>query len=381
MLADIVSRRRLLIAGILVWSVATMACGFVHGFTEMFIARIFVGLGEAALGPCAVSMIGDLFSSARRGRPMSVYLLGGAISGGLSIVLTGAILGLPTGTFAQTPILSDLSSWRIAFVLCGSLGLGVAFLLFVMPEVKRAGVMLAGRKGLGVKPVAGYFVAHWRVFLPFYLALGSYSVGANALTGWVVPFLTRHFHLSLPFIGQRLGGLNMAMAVAGSLIAAVVLPQVIRRGGVRAKMRLAPLLPLLALPSAFVVLSPNPWTAFVLAAIPSLALPLYGSTLLGMASELVPANMRGIAVALYAFAGTMIGATLGPLFVAMLTEHLFHDPALVGWSILIVTTPSLLLAAVLMAICRRNMGRLAGGDSEIERVVSSNESGWVRQGA
>ncbi len=373
MMADVVSRRKLLIAGIVLWSGATMASGFADSFAAMFVCRIFVGLGEATLGPCAISMIGDLFPSVKRGRPMSVYVLGGALSAGLSIMITGAILGLPRAAFEGLPILQDMAQWRIAFVVCGALGLINALMLLPMPEVRRRGAILAGRTGLGVRPVARYFADHWPVFLPYYLGYSAYSAGSGSMIAWSVPFLTRHFHLELPAIGQRLGALNMALAVIGSLIAGMVLTAVIRRGGIRAKMDLAPLLPLLVLPCALLVFAPNPWVAFFLIALPTLVMPLLGATLLGTISELVPANMRGISVALYAFSGTMIGGTTGPLLVALATEHLFHDPAMVGWSILMVSAPALMLSGALLMTSRLGLKRMQGSGRELERVMAANE--------
>jgi hypothetical protein len=50
---------------------------------------------------------------------------------------------------------------------------------------------------------------------------------------------------------------------------------------------------------------------------------------------------RGVAVALYSFVMTMIGASLGPLAVAGLTERVFGSPAAVGWSMTVVGTLSL----------------------------------------
>src|ERR1700761_7365329 len=54
-LADRTSRRNLIFAGVVVWSLATICCGLSRGFGEIFASRIFVGLGEAALSPAAIS--------------------------------------------------------------------------------------------------------------------------------------------------------------------------------------------------------------------------------------------------------------------------------------------------------------------------------------
>jgi MFS family permease len=373
MIADMASRRKLLIAGILVWSVSTFLTGFAHGFGEMFVCRLFVGLGEATLGPCAISMISDLFPPSKRGRPMSLYLLGGTLSGGLSILLIGSFMGLPEATRAALPFVGGAAAWRLSFMICGLLGFINALALLAMPEVVRSGPMLTDRRGFGMAPVAGYFAKRWRLFLPLYLAVGLWTTGTGSVGAWGVTYMVRRFGADLPTIGQRLGPITMAAAVLGSLISSVVLTRVIRRGGLVGKLRLAPLLPLLALPCALLVIAPGLGGALLLAAVPIFVLPLYGSTMLSTLSDLVPANMRGIAVATYAFSGTMIGGTLGPLAVALLSDHVFHDPGSLGISMLLVTVPALVAASLLFLTCRRTMLRIAAEDHDFAATIAINQ--------
>src|SRR3546814_7421547 len=87
LMADRFSRKRLLMFGIVVWSLATMYGAEAALFGELFAARLLVGLGEAALAPCAVSTIADMFPPERRGRPISVYLLGQAIAPGIGLFI------------------------------------------------------------------------------------------------------------------------------------------------------------------------------------------------------------------------------------------------------------------------------------------------------
>ena len=53
-LADVFSRRIVIIVGVALWSAATLACGYAHSFAELFVARVFVGIGEACLAPAAM---------------------------------------------------------------------------------------------------------------------------------------------------------------------------------------------------------------------------------------------------------------------------------------------------------------------------------------
>lgn len=363
-----------MIAGISVWSIATFLSGIASGFATLFACRLFVGLGEATLGPCAVSLIADLFPPSRRARPMSVYLFGGTISGGLAIMLTGALMALSPGTRALIPVVGSFASWRLTFVICGLLGLVIAALLVAMPEIARSGARSTVRRGLGIKQATAYFATRRRLFVPLFGAVGLWTTGTASVTGWSVAYMMRRFGTDLPSIGHRLGLASMAMAVVGSLVAIIILP-IVSRHGTSAKLRLAPALPLFALPAALLALTPDLPTALLLAAVPSLALPLYGSTLLSTLADLVPADIRGVTVALYAFCGTMIGATLGPLMVALLTEHAFGDPRSVGTSIMLVAGPALLASSLLFLTCRRGLATLIDADPEFRAIVAANQLG------
>ena len=60
-MVDRFNRRNLLVVGIFIWSLMTVACGMSDNFTELFLARMGVGIGEAVLNPVAFSLICDYF--------------------------------------------------------------------------------------------------------------------------------------------------------------------------------------------------------------------------------------------------------------------------------------------------------------------------------
>ncbi|WP_260928500.1 MFS transporter [Novosphingobium sp. 9] len=92
LVTDVVSRKWLLIAGISVWSAATLATGLAENFTQMFVARLLIGTGEAVMAPCAITLIADLFPAKRRGKAMALYMFGSMIAFGLGTLLTGYVL-------------------------------------------------------------------------------------------------------------------------------------------------------------------------------------------------------------------------------------------------------------------------------------------------
>ena len=73
-LTDRFSRRWILFAGVTVWSILTAASGLSRNFTQLFVVRLGVGVGEASCAPASASLIGDLFPASRRGKALSVFM-------------------------------------------------------------------------------------------------------------------------------------------------------------------------------------------------------------------------------------------------------------------------------------------------------------------
>ena len=72
--------------------VATAAGGYVTGFVSLFVARMFVGVGEAALSPAAYSMLADYFPPERRARAMSIYTSGVYIGSATAFIVGGLVI-------------------------------------------------------------------------------------------------------------------------------------------------------------------------------------------------------------------------------------------------------------------------------------------------
>jgi len=72
---------------------------------------------------------------------------------------------------------------------------------------------------------------------------------------------------------------------------------------------------------------------------------------------LTPPSLRGRLSGLYLCCTNMVGAGLGPLIVAMLTQHVFHDRAKVGVAMAIVTPIASILGAVILASARQRYSR------------------------
>src|SRR6476469_6807874 len=114
-LADRTKRKVMIGVGLAIWSLFSGLTGFASSFWTIFFCRLMVGVGEATLGPAALSLLSDYFPTRMRATVQSIYSSGIAIGGGLA--------GFLGGWLAQA------YSWRVAFYALGFPGLLLALLV------------------------------------------------------------------------------------------------------------------------------------------------------------------------------------------------------------------------------------------------------------
>lgn len=346
MVADRVPRRGLLVVGVSVWSLATIMGGLAPSYGWLFVSRILVGLGEATLAPCALSLIGDLFPSAQRGRPISVHMLGGSLGGGLGVILVGYITGVARrGGFEFLPLAPLPAPWRLAFIMAGALGFIVVALLLTQREPPRQGGTALPALTSPTRVATRFMLNNIRVLLPFYFGFGLLGIAAWGTIAWTPSFIMRQFHLNAAEVGNTLGSATLVTAVAGALLAGFLIDSPLGRRHKTAKFELLIWVPLCYLPVTLVPFLTNRLAAISVSSLVYLLFPMMTALMLSAIADMVPNNLRGVSVSLLGLTGTLIGVVLGPLFVATVTEHVFRDPGQVGFAISLVAVPSLVLAS------------------------------------
>ena len=137
-LADRGSRRNLIVVSMTFWSVMTAACGMASSFLTLFLARIGVGVGEAGLSPAAYSMIADSFPPEKRARPLGVYAIGAILGVGLALIIGGAVVHWASSAPPVVlPVIGELKTWQLAFLVVSVPGPLLALLLLPMREPAR----------------------------------------------------------------------------------------------------------------------------------------------------------------------------------------------------------------------------------------------------
>lgn len=349
-LADRYSRRSLIAAGIAAWSLMTAVCGLAKNFTQLFLARVGVGVGEAALSPAAYSMIADMFPPEKLGRALSVYSAGAVVGGGLAFVVGGMVVqAVSQMPVVNLPVLGEMRAWQSVFLIVGLPGLLIAGLMFTVKEPLRR---LAESQGnadapLPLKQVGNYLLLHWRVYGSIFTGFTMLAVVFNALLAWTPTFLLRSYEMSVGEAGPTIGLLLLVFGTSGMIAGGWLADTLLAKGHRDAAMRTGIIAGAGVLP--FVLLA-------VLSPSLSLSLLLFAPLLFFVTSafgagvtavqQVTPNRMRGVTSAIYLFVGNLVGIGLGPTLVALVTDYVFGDEAALRYSLALVGGSCALLGIV-----------------------------------
>ena len=123
-LGDRFSRWVLVAVGVALWSLASGATGLAHTFVLLLLTRCFVGIGEAAYGPVAPTILSDLYPVSSRGRILSWFYLAIPVGSALGYTLGGGMA-------------SVFHSWRAPFYAVVVPGLLLGLWALFMRESRR----------------------------------------------------------------------------------------------------------------------------------------------------------------------------------------------------------------------------------------------------
>ena len=353
--ADLRVRKHVIIFGVTIWSVLTMYCGFARNFLNLFLARMGVGFGEAALTPAAYSMVADLFPPEKLGRAMSVFVLGGVAAGaGLSLLLGGFIIGwVETVGAINLPLLGELKAWQLVLIIVGFLSLLMVIPLALIKEPKRHGDTSAAT---GAKPVDLPFrdvlkylwdkKAFYGSFIAGISLINLYGYGAGA---WIPSYFIRVHGWDAASAGINLGLLYLFPAVVGGLASGWLSDFFYSKGH-----KTAPLMIITAAAAISTVVVPAMiYTSFmplklallVLANFLMVTLAVLLPTVMQMAT---PNRIRAQASAIYLLIGNMVGIGFGPTAIALITDFVFKDDMAVGDAIAIVGVACFFIGAIIL---------------------------------
>jgi len=327
-LADRADRRWVVALGVVIWSTMAVGCGMARSFTQLFVARMGVGVGEGVSPPAAYSLISDGVDPASRGRAFGFYSIGGAVGGGLAWILGGALLAVISAAGVQRlPLLGSMHPWQIALVVIGLAGLPLSALAFTFPKPRR--VLQEG--GLDFGATLRLVRGNAALLLPLAVFSTSQALLTSAVAAWVPAMLGRTYGLAPQQIGPVLGVILIVVAPIGLFGAGAMMDRLSRRGA-----GFVALVAALGLAGAAAILPQVP--SFHVFLLFQTVLMLFSTTYLPVTSTIVsrtmPSASIGKTMAFYLLLQGVIGAGLGPLVTALIADRVFAgDPYSLNWAI------------------------------------------------
>jgi MFS family permease len=356
-IGDIGNRRNLIAIGVTVWSLMTAGCALARSYTSLFLTRIGVGIGEAALSPAAFSMIADTFPRERLSGALSVYSMGIFIGSGIALMVGGVIVQATSTMSAVTlPILGTMSAWRLTFLVVGLPGLLIALWVLTLREPTRRGLLKRAAHESHHLSIGEVFVQirqRWGSFIGLSLGMIFQSMVVFAFTAWTPAFFQRIHHWSPRQTGQTLGLVVLVFGCLGMYLGGVLSDRWKRQGQHDAALKVTIISAagcLLFFVPAYLINDPV-WTVVLLA--PALffeAMPV-GSAFAAV-QLIFPNQVRASASALFMFLLNLGGQTLGPLLPALFNDDVFHSELALGKSLAITMAIASVGMLVIMSLTR-----------------------------
>lgn len=353
-IADRFSRPKLISIGIVFWSFATAFCGLSKNFIHLFLSRMGVGVGEAALSPAAYSMFSDMFSKEKLGRAVAVYSIGSFVGGGIAFLVGGYVISLLKDmTLISVPVLGMLKSWQVAFILVGLPGLfiGLLFILTVK-DPKRKGQRLNAQgqvEKVSFTETFKFISKHRKTFTCHYLGFTFYAMALFCLTSWTPAFYMRKFGLTPTEAGYMLGTILLVANTLGVFSSGWLNDWFIKKGRKDSPMITGVIgivglfIPIIAFTQVSQL-----WLSVVLL-IPAMFFASFPMPISTTAMQmLAPNQIRAQISAIFLLISNLIALGIGTTLVALITDKVFGNPLMVGMSVSIVGSISCILSFILL---------------------------------
>ena len=385
-LADRFSRVWIMTGALAVWSGFTALCGVAGSFTQLFLFRMGVGVGEAGGVAPAYSLVADYFPPNQRARALAAFAF-----------------GIPLGTAAGTLVgglLAAAYGWQTAFIVVGVLGLLVAPLLrLTVKDPVRGGTdvvrapaadpavaaaplndgrlgkrVAQGLLGLSAGLVVLAVLAHFKVIqasalvlvfagllagviggslmiarvaatavMPkpsfWLLALGaaSSSVCGYGVAGWLPLFFMRSFELTLPQVSWYYSGIALIGGILGIWGGGAIADKLAKRG--KGAYPLVPAIAFLISAPCFLLAMNSPWLiglifpgggtqfqqlalAFLIFLIPTGLNLAWLGPVTAAVQHLVPAPIRSTASAIFLLFNNLLGIAVGFFYFGWMSDLL-----------------------------------------------------------
>jgi MFS family permease len=343
-LADRFDRRMILCGCILIWSLATAACGFATDFQSLMVCVTLIAVGEAGVVPIIWATIPDIIAPRHRTRANFIFFAAALLGAAAGLALGGAALGWLSRNMGRLPgWMAQMEPWRAAMIAVALPGPLFLLLVATLRLGRSHAVRGSASAGSGF---LDYARRHRAVLLGIFGSVAAYNVSLGSTILFIPTALPRLFDITPAVIGLQLGGVLAVATVAGLGGSAAAL-RCWRGDRSVAPLRLARGLFIAAvLPTMFLPFVTAPWQVFAIAGVELFAAVGAASVLPGVLQDISPPHMRGRVIALSSII-TALSQGFTPVVIGMISETI-HSPRGLMIGIGAVALPGWLVAAVAM---------------------------------
>jgi MFS family permease len=312
-LADRWSRKKIIAISLALWSVMTAFSGLANNFTQLLLARIGVGIGEAGSSPPSHSIIADLYPPEKRAGAMAIYTLGVVLGGA-----GGAIIGGMVG---------HIYGWRMAMFVVGLPGVLLAVIIWMFVVEPKRGLsdvqivaehdpmpsILDGFRSILRDRAAMHLIA--AVTLTSMIGYGHAQFGPS--------FIQRSFHVTLPTISLFIAPVAAVMATISGIVGGQIANHVAAKYGLHWQSWLVAMLKTIAFPFTLTLyFTHNVQLAFAAYFLVALFASSYLGPTFSLLQGLAPIRQRAVWASITLFVNNLIGLGLGPTLVGLISDYL-----------------------------------------------------------
>jgi MFS family permease len=313
LLADRWGRVKSLVLMAALWSLATLGCAIATNYGEMFIARLCVGVGEAAYGSVGIAVVLSVFPRHMRATLSGAFMAGGAFGSVLGMALGGAI--------------AAKLGWRWSFASMAIFGLVLVVIYRIViterrlhPDQPVVSATRPVRKPMDFRPLLSALFSAPSIICA-YIGNGLQLFIMGSLIAWIPSFLNRYYDMATD--QASLVGAAFVLVGAVGMIACGIVTDRIARNLPERKWIMAISFSVACAILLFIGFRLEAGNAqlFVIAAGTLLAGGTAGPAG-AMVANLTKPAIHATAFATLALANNLFGMAPGPIVTGMLADHM-----------------------------------------------------------
>ena len=330
-LADTKNRVSIISVGVALWTLMTAICGLTKTYFYLFLARIGVGVGEAALSPAAYSMIADYFPKEKLGRAIGIYVIGLYLGAGIAMLVGSAVISLVSNLPPiDLPYYGNIKPWQLTFLLVSIPGILVLLLLLSIKEPQRQNYLNSDMpKESSFRELVIYLWGLRKIFINLNIGICINGAVIAGFMVWIPEWLRRTYEINIVDAGLIYGFALLIFGSIGPFIGGWISDYLSKKNYKDAPMRTVLYAAFLTIPFASLMpLSPNLFTAVILLCIVTFLFSVPQGLPPVIMQLIAPNSMRAQTTAIFMLFSNLFSYAFGAAIIAVITDFFGYESAL-----------------------------------------------------